>query len=382
MLNKENALAFKDISPLLFQLCPDGVGFALIEEDKIVWQSSSNGFSMGNLKVGTQIKPEGGAGRAIREKKTITVNVPKSVYGARISISSTPIWDGEQVSGALSICLPQVHPVIRAFNIFAPIMVNMFPEGAIIFVTDLESIVCYQASSQLDIAEGKTGADVTQMPVIAEAVRTKTFAAREHEASLIGVPILIMSYPLFDEVDTNQVIGTLTIILPKKAALQLREASSKLEAGTTEISAVMEELAASASQINSNELQLNRNIQEVHKLSEDINGILAFIKQIADQTKMLGLNAAIEAARAGEIGRGFGVVAEEIRKLSDESKDTVASIRNLTDRINVRITETINSSDSNMHASEEQAAGIQEVTASIQEITSLAAELDQMAKNM
>jgi methyl-accepting chemotaxis protein len=56
---------------------------------------------------------------------------------------------------------------------------------------------------------------------------------------------------------------------------------------------------------------------------------------MADETQMSGLNAAIEAARAGDAGRGFGVVAEEIRKLSDQSKQTAEQIRQLTKTIEV-----------------------------------------------
>jgi len=76
----------------------------------------------------------------------------------------------------------------------------------------------------------------------------------------------------------------------------------------TQISAVMEELAASSVNVNENQSTLNTEILNVKNISEQINVILDSIKSIADQTKMLGLNAAIEAARAGEAGRGFAVL--------------------------------------------------------------------------
>jgi methyl-accepting chemotaxis protein len=107
---------------------------------------------------------------------------------------------------------------------------------------------------------------------------------------------------------------------------------------------------------------------------------MGFIKQIADETKMLGLNAAIEAARAGESGRGFGVVAEEIRKLSDDSRETVVKIRDLTRSIEEKLNETASLSAASMRSGEEQAAATEELNASVEEILALAQELDSISK--
>lgn len=76
--------------------------------------------------------------------------------------------------------------------------------------------------------------------------------------------------------------------------------------------------------------EMERSVNELSSSSQKIRKIVAAVQDIADQTKILSLNATIEAARAGDHGRGFSVVAQEVSRLAEDTKNTVVRIGELT----------------------------------------------------
>lgn len=94
-----------------------------------------------------------------------------------------------------------------------------------------------------------------------------------------------------------------------------------------------------------NQQSVLKSVKELDELSGQIGSIVKIINGIADQTNLLALNAAIEAARAGEAGRGFSVVAEEIRELAEESSSATDEINNLIKEIQKKVSDTTEKMD-------------------------------------
>jgi len=138
------------------------------------------------------------------------------------------------------------------------------------------------------------------------------------------------------------------------SAQEMTATSQEIERAVESISEKSQEGAVQAGQINKRASDIKESVQaarkksteifiitktnlekaiESSKIVDKINVLSESIMDISSQTNLLALNAAIEAARAGEAGKGFSVVAEEIRKLAEQSKDTVTEIQNITNKV-------------------------------------------------
>ncbi|MCL4461877.1 MAG: methyl-accepting chemotaxis protein [Nitrospirae bacterium] len=97
--------------------------------------------------------------------------------------------------------------------------------------------------------------------------------------------------------------------------------------------------------------RVQTDLEQFRSVMDEISGIGKGIREISTQVNLLSLNAAIEAARAKETGRGFGVVAEEIKKLSDRTRDSVGEIDRTIGTIRQelkRVTESVGSLNNRM----------------------------------
>ncbi|MGI6434368.1 MAG: methyl-accepting chemotaxis protein [Syntrophomonadaceae bacterium] len=339
----------------------------------------SNGLDL--FKEGDPLVQGGLIHRSMRDRKQYVETVERNVYGTRLKVWVQPIIEDGNVTGSCGVMIPKLHPVAQAFPDFAPHLCEAYPGGAFMAITSLDKIAMRNGSSHFDLPALKVDATLLDNGVSKEAIRKQQVIAKQVDASVYGEALQAISIPLFDP-DDKDLVGTLTLFTSRTIAEQLQGLAANISASTQEIASVMEEVAASAGEISTNEGHLSERVREVAAVSTQIGEIIEFIKVVADQTKMLGLNAAIEAARAGEHGRGFGVVADEIRKLSDQSKQTAEQIRKLLMETDSNIKAVQDASEGTLKQSQEQAAATEEVTASVMEMANIAEKLAETSREL
>ncbi|WP_375754639.1 methyl-accepting chemotaxis protein [Corallococcus exercitus] len=117
--------------------------------------------------------------------------------------------------------------------------------------------------------------------------------------------------------------------------------------------------------------RLAEGISSLHERTHQIGGITQTVKDLADQSNMLALNAAIEAVRSGEHGKGFGVVAREIRSLADQSIQATGRVREILDAIRGGIRDTVALSEEGQRRSEAGLAQVRESGQSLRALTDI-----------
>ncbi|KOP68530.1 chemotaxis protein [Bacillus sp. FJAT-18019] len=269
------------------------------------------------------------------------------------------------------------HELIRAFVQVAPLLKKLTNDDITIGIYDTEKLIINIPGNTFSL-NVKSGDPLVEGDIVTEAIRHNKALSAVVPKELFGFPLAARAIPLHDE--QGRVIGGVGMGTSLEKANKLFEMAEGFSAIVEQTTASVGDISQSISHLTERMTEVTEQIKDVSTSAQQIDQISMVVKEISEQSNLLGLNAAIEAARAGEVGRGFSVVADEIRKLATVSKENVDRINDVTKNIQ-QLLLRLNHTFTDIHKlTDVQSGTIQEFSATIQEINAKAEELAQVAE--
>lgn len=226
-------------------------------------------------------------------------------------------------------------------------------------------------NNMLDVLQKEVGSDTNEIKRVFEAYKSLDFTtevanakgAVETTTNILGEEIRKMLKASASSADDLS-----------KQTHMLEESMQKLTEGSQAQASSLQQSAAAVEEITQSMQNVSDKTGDATRQAEDIKNIVGVIKDIADQTNLLALNAAIEAARAGEHGRGFAVVADEVRKLAERTGKSLGEIEA---NVNVLVQSVSEMSE----AIKEQTAGVSQINEAIAQLETVTNENVNVANN-
>lgn len=269
--------------------------------------------------------------------------------------------------------------ILDAFVKVAPFLNRLLHDDTLVSVYDKEKLLIHAPANgfSLDVKAGdplmKDESDIMYV-----TIRDDVDCAAVLPAEVLGVPIVSRTIPLHDE--KGEVIGAVGTGMSTEQYHQLFEIASNLSSEIKEATEMINEMTNTINDLAMNIQKVSEQSALANKSLTNIDSIASIVGKIADQTNLLGLNAAIEAARAGQSGRGFTIVADEVRKLAVTSKEHAGEINQTTNETG-HLIEQLNEAISNINQeSEQQSNVIKEISQTMDTINENVQRLTVMAE--
>ncbi|GIP00427.1 putative sensory transducer protein YfmS [Paenibacillus lautus] len=269
------------------------------------------------------------------------------------------------------------HELISAFVKVAPLLKSLTNDDITIGIYDTEKLIINIPGKTFSL-NVSPGDPLVEGDIVTNAIRNNTALSAVVPKELFGFPLAARAIPLHDE--QGRVIGGVGMGTSLEKANALFEMAESFSAIVEQTTASIGDISQSIAHLTERVTDVTDQMTDVSSSAQQIGKISSVVKEISDQSNMLGLNASIEAARAGEVGRGFSVVADEIRKLATSSKENVDQINGITKNIQ-EFLQRLNHAFSDIHTlTDTQSRAIQEFSTTIHEISIKAEELAQVAE--
>lgn len=267
---------------------------------------------------------------------------------------------------------------LNAFTSIAPCLQNFFKEDILISVSDTEKYTYIFGNEKFNL-DVKPGDKITNSGSDYTAMKTKRIATERISKEIFGKEVESTSIPVID--DNGIIAGSAAIVKDLSKSFKISNLSQSLSDALNKISQSTNSLSMDVQAIAKTNDEIKNSIEDTKNQSSETDEILAFVKNISNQTNLLGLNASIEAARAGEYGKGFNVVAHEIRKLSSSSSDSLKEIDQILKKIQYSISDISKNMNNINDTFNNEVSKFEDINALLQELSASSQILKDIANN-
>ncbi|PAF28644.1 methyl-accepting chemotaxis protein [Paenibacillus sp. 7516] len=204
-----------------------------------------------------------------------------------------------------------------------PFVRQMFRDDVSISINDHEKVLYFAEANGLEIGV-KVGDELH------EDYKDFKMLTNRDSRTVARMPGDLQGRP-FDAIlipiqENDQVVGILGVNYALDNHITLEKLISENEATINALLGGIQQIAAHSEELSATSEEILRNSKQAAENSVSVTKVTNVIREVSEQTNLLGLNAMIEAARVGDLGSGFGVVASEVRKLSDHTKQAASDI--------------------------------------------------------
>ncbi len=268
--------------------------------------------------------------------------------------------------------------LLQSLIYLLPYISILFDDDVALGVTDREKFLVVQNGKEL-VLPLKAGDPLLEGGAVIDALHTGKSIIKVISKEAYGVPFKSYAIPLMND---RNILGVFVVAKSLARKTEVMTMSKELSTALQQMTLAIDGITTSLQDVVKRNAELASHAVNVNEQTRDSDAILTFIQDIASQSNLLGLNAAIEAARAGESGRGFSVVAQEIRRMASSTHESAKKVEMVLSAISSAVkimTEeltVINQSYQN------QAAASQEISASINELNATAQMLDTLAAKL
>ncbi|MEA4826602.1 MAG: methyl-accepting chemotaxis protein [Clostridium sp.] len=268
------------------------------------------------------------------------------------------------------------NEIFDAFHKLIPYLKIFFEEETIFGINNTEYCLALVNDTSIPM-KANAGDKLTPGSAAYRAIRDKQVVNGVVSKEVYGIPLKSISIPIKE--NNGEVVGNIAIAKSLKKQEEVSDLSKNLSLALNQISDAIGQISSGIQSAGKSSEDILMNLKGANEKTKNTDEVLEFIKNVANKTNLLGLNAAIESSRAGEAGKGFEVVAKEIRKLSSSSSESVKKIEKVIKEIQKSVSNVTDNVNEVNGIFQEQAAALEEITASIQELNETAKLLEQMA---